>query len=100
MLKEKTIEIEDGVLEYLYNVLHKSENIPPLACHPRDLLGLAVDAITYAGLPPVIDHLLINQAWEQYFIKSDKKIEHADKTEFLLDRNVFDENDETLEIRL
>ena len=37
-------------------------------CHPRDLLGIALDRIRYRNQPRALTRELLNFAWESYFV--------------------------------
>ena len=64
-------EYEAHVLEYLINQLHTKKHVPLLPCHPRDLLGMAVDHAIYEdnSRNVSIDHL--RWAWDNYFVSVD-----------------------------
>jgi hypothetical protein len=47
--------------------LHEREGVPLLACHPRDLLGMALDHAWYLGQTSVTP-ALIEMAWNNYFV--------------------------------
>lgn len=47
--------------------LHRRERRPPLACHPRDLLGLVRDLAVYQGREPCLDGEALQAAWHNYF---------------------------------
>jgi len=62
------VEYESHVLDYLINQLHTKTHVPLLPCHPRDLLGMAVDHAVYEdnSRNVSIDHL--RWAWDNYFV--------------------------------
>ncbi|MGQ0592866.1 MAG: AAA family ATPase [Gammaproteobacteria bacterium] len=47
--------------------LHDREGVPLLPCHPRDLLGMALDHAWYLGQTSVTPEL-IEMAWNNYFV--------------------------------
>ena len=47
--------------------LHERTAVPLLACHPRDLLGMALDHAWYLGQTSVTPEL-IERAWNNYFV--------------------------------
>ncbi|HZD52444.1 MAG TPA: AAA family ATPase, partial [Woeseiaceae bacterium] len=57
-----------GVLEYVVNELHGQDDIPLLPCHPRDLLGMAVDYAVYADDNREITEEHMRWAWDNYFV--------------------------------
>jgi predicted ATPase with chaperone activity len=59
---------ESRVLDYVLNELHANDKIPLLPCHPRDLLGMAVDYASYADDSRVITEEHLRWAWSNYFV--------------------------------
>jgi len=37
-------------------------------CHPRDLLGIAMDRIRYKNMPRLLTRELLDFAWQSYFV--------------------------------
>jgi predicted ATPase with chaperone activity len=62
------VEYESQVLDYVINELHTKRRVALLPCHPRDLLGMAVDHAIYENNSRnvSIDHL--RWAWDNYFV--------------------------------
>lgn len=62
------VEYESQVLDYVINELHAKRRVALLPCHPRDLLGMAVDHAIYEdnSRNVSIDHL--RWAWDNYFV--------------------------------
>nr|MDQ2694286.1 AAA family ATPase [Pseudomonadota bacterium] len=67
--REQHIECRPEVLPYVLDELHGGQRVPLLPCHPRDLLGLAVDRCRYLGEPPLVGIEAIRWAWRNYFIR-------------------------------
>ena len=67
------IEYDSHVLDYVINELHTKRQVSLLPCHPRDLLGMAVDHAVYEDEPGTvsIDHL--RWAWDNYFVSVDDR---------------------------
>ena len=65
------ISLESDVLDYTINVLHADSETPLLPCHPRDLLGMAVDQTKFQGLPKHVTKDHIGKAWNSYFVSVD-----------------------------
>ena len=65
------IEYESHVLDYVINELHSKKQVALLPCHPRDLLGMAVDHAVYEdnARSVSVDHL--RWAWDNYFVSVD-----------------------------
>jgi hypothetical protein len=59
---------EAKVLDYVLQELHGHDGIPLLPCHPRDLLGMAVDYATYANGSSEITEEHMRWAWNNYFV--------------------------------
>ena len=53
-------------VSYLVDGLHAKTGTPLLACHPRDLLGLAMDYARYTGT--AVDEAALQWAWDSYFV--------------------------------
>jgi hypothetical protein len=49
--------------------LHARRGVPLLPCHPRDLLGMAVDRLTYGGAESTITTQTLLWAWDNYFVE-------------------------------
>jgi hypothetical protein len=62
------VTCDQNVLDYVLNELHAQEGIPLLPCHPRDLLGMAVDYAAYANDSRVITEEHMRWAWGNYFV--------------------------------
>ena len=52
---------------FLADELHPRHGVPLLPCHPRDLLGLALDYARYTGADGV-DETALQWAWSNYFV--------------------------------
>ena len=65
------VEYDPDILHYVLNELHAKQRVALLPCHPRDLLGMAVDFAIYENNTHdvSIDH--IRWAWENYFVPVD-----------------------------
>ena len=40
---------DGGLVDYVIEQLHRRRHVPLLPCHPRDLVGMALDRVTYLG---------------------------------------------------
>ena len=65
--KEKNIDFNSGLLDYVINDLHAKFKVPMLPCHPRDLLGIAQDYSCYQGITELTPEIL-EIAWNSYFV--------------------------------
>jgi len=66
--EESGIAIEPARVRFVIDALHAPNQVPLLPCHPRDLLGLALDYLAYQGEPELSDQAL-EWAWNNYFIR-------------------------------
>jgi predicted ATPase with chaperone activity len=62
------LECTQSVLDYVLNDLHGRDGIPLLPCHPRDLLGMAMDYAAYANDTREITAEHMRWAWNNYFV--------------------------------
>jgi len=76
---QNDIECAPGVFEFVTQDLYEDARMPMLPCHPRDLLGIAMDRARYACEEPVIDNDCMQWAWKNYFVslKNDLGIRKA-----------------------
>ena len=72
---ENGIEDDGALLSHVIDHLYPGSGLPKLACHPRDLLGLALDYQRYTGREAVEPEAL-DWAWQNYFVN----IEEAETT--------------------
>ncbi len=63
------IRFDPAVLAHTVEKLHLRENRPMLACHPRDLLGMALDQARYLGQGDALTVEMIESAWRSYFVQ-------------------------------
>ncbi len=71
---EKEVPFDGDVLAYLVEELHAKNNVPLLACHPRDLLSMAMDESCYHGEPPGLTRERLDNAWKNYFVALDGEL--------------------------
>ncbi|WP_152206447.1 AAA family ATPase [Marinobacter changyiensis] len=60
-------EPDPGLVEFMLDELHGASNVPLLPCHPRDLIGLAMDYLSYMGQQTLTREAL-TMAWQNYFV--------------------------------
>ena len=53
------------------NELHAHHGVPLLPCHPRELLGLALDYSRYTKGADSLDETALRWAWENAFVASE-----------------------------
>jgi len=66
--EENGVAVEPAIVRFVVEKLHVPNRVPLLPCHPRDLLGLALDYLTYNGERELSEQAL-EWAWENYFIR-------------------------------
>jgi predicted ATPase with chaperone activity len=71
------VEYQPQVLDYVINELHTKERVALLPCHPRDLLGMAVDHATYEENSHNISIEHLRWAWKNYFVSVDENSQLA-----------------------
>lgn len=71
---EHSAAYDGGIVDYVIEQLHRRRHVPLLPCHPRDLVGIALDRVAYLGRGK-LDTDAMRWAWECYFL-------HKDSNEF------------------
>ena len=66
--REFRVSCSRGVLEYVLTELHGGKDVPLLPCHPRDLIGMAVDHSAYTDQPRELSAENMRWAWHNYFV--------------------------------
>ncbi|QTP58603.1 AAA family ATPase [Billgrantia antri] len=64
--RESGIPFDPTLVDFVIYELHARLGVPLLACHPRDLLGLAADHLRYWG-GEAPDREVLAWAWQTYF---------------------------------
>ena len=65
---EYEVDYDHEVLDYVINELHSRNNVDLLPCHPRDLIGMAVDHAVYTANQRFVDIDNLRWAWRNYFV--------------------------------
>ena len=65
---EFEVDYDHDVLDYVINELHSRNNVDLLPCHPRDLIGMAVDHAQYTANERFVDIDNMRWAWRNYFV--------------------------------
>jgi hypothetical protein len=66
---ERGVSCAPDVVEYVIHELHGKRGKPLLPCHPRDLLGMAQDLMSYAGESSTLTCETLQWAWDNYFVE-------------------------------
>ncbi len=69
----KGLEFSTKIVRHTIENLHRVRDVPLLACHPRDLIGLAVDRCRYEGRKPTLSAEAVEAAWDDYFITAESR---------------------------
>lgn len=70
MCTERRVYCDPAVVDYAIHELHEKCGVPLLPCHPRDLLGMAIDRLVYANAEGEITEETLRWAWDNYFVGS------------------------------
>ena len=62
------VDYDAEVLDYAINELHARKQVELLPCHPRDLIGMAIDHSVYQGRNRLLDIDGLRWAWRNYFV--------------------------------
>ncbi len=62
------VDYDPEVLHYAVNELHQKNGVDLLPCHPRDLLGMAIDHAVYTENQRYVDVENLRWAWRNYFV--------------------------------
>ena len=76
--QEFRVVCEPDVLEFVFQELHAVHGVPLLPCHPRDLLGMAVDHAVYSDEPRRVTKSHMQWAWDNYFVSVKDYVDPAD----------------------
>jgi hypothetical protein len=65
------IEYDADICQGVIDGLHTPAQVPQLPCHPRDLIGMALDHAAYFGGTGELRLQTLEWAWNNYFVKLD-----------------------------
>jgi hypothetical protein len=82
------VVFDPEVLEFVLMDLHEKESVGLLPCHPRDLLGMAVDLATYLGEPKRLTKAQLHWAWKNYFVSMKGQKSHGRETTMMLEERI------------
>ena len=68
---EYEVDYDPDVLRFVINDLHTRHNVELLPCHPRDLIGMAVDHALYTDNDRYLNRDNMRWAWKNYFVSLD-----------------------------
>ncbi|UVE17097.1 AAA family ATPase [Pseudomonas sp. LS44] len=65
------IPFDPLLLRYVLQGLYEAEGMPLVPCHPRDLLGMALDRQRYLNASGPLSFIDLEWAWRNYFVQLD-----------------------------
>lgn len=65
---DKGVHYEAALCQMMIDGLHAPNDTPLLPCHPRDLIGIALDRCVYLERPAALSMDVLEWAWENYFV--------------------------------
>ena len=73
--REQGIAFDSELLNYLLEQLYATTDTPLLPCHPRDLLGIAMDHARYTGSSKQPTPEQMRHAWHSYFVPMEQAVQ-------------------------
>ncbi|USD36507.1 AAA family ATPase [Ferrimonas sp. SCSIO 43195] len=64
------LNYDPHICDWIIANLYEPASKPLLPCHPRDLLSIVADQISYNELPAEVTQQLLQRAWSIYFVNS------------------------------
>jgi hypothetical protein len=65
---ERGVPFDAELVDFVIDELHERHEVPLLPCHPRDLIGIALDKAAYLGNANELTPELLTWAWDVYFV--------------------------------
>jgi hypothetical protein len=65
------VPCDADICQFVIDELHGRRGVPLLPCHPRDLIGIALDRADYLGATDPLTHESLRWAWDNYFVRLD-----------------------------
>jgi hypothetical protein len=65
------VPCDPDVCQFVIDELHGRRGVPLLPCHPRDLIGIALDRADYLGATDRLTRESLRWAWDNYFVRLD-----------------------------
>lgn len=69
---ERNVYCDPGIVDYVIHELHAKRGVPLMPCHPRDLLGMALDRLTYSDAQGELSEETLRWAWDNYFVETSR----------------------------
>jgi hypothetical protein len=67
--EDSDVAYEFAICQFMIDALHGPAGTPLLPCHPRDLIGMAIDRLEYLGEQTQLNPDALRWAWENYFVQ-------------------------------
>jgi hypothetical protein len=64
------LRYERAICEFMIDSLYARSGTPLLPCHPRDLIGMALDRAIYLGEGESLSTHVLRWAWDNYFVSA------------------------------
>lgn len=66
--EDSDVGYDAAVCQFVVDDLHGPARTPLLPCHPRDLIGMAIDRLEYLGEHAQLSPDALRWAWDNYFV--------------------------------
>jgi hypothetical protein len=66
--EDSDVAYDFAICQFMIDALHGPAGKPLLPCHPRDLIGMAIDRLEYLGEQTQLSPDALRWAWENYFV--------------------------------
>lgn len=67
--EQRGIRHDESLSAFMVDELHAKHGVPLLPCHPRDLIGIALDRAAFLGEQAGLSRDSLRWAWENYFVR-------------------------------
>ncbi len=71
--EKERIKFDPELVHYVINELHGRDDKPLLPCHPKDLIGIAMDKARFTGAGNELTEELLDWAWDTYFVSMERE---------------------------
>ncbi|HEY0685468.1 MAG TPA: hypothetical protein VGD45_24230 [Steroidobacter sp.] len=62
------VQYDPAICQYMIDALYAPTGTPLLPCHPRDLIGMALDRVVYLDAGDGLSTEALHWAWDNYFV--------------------------------
>lgn len=64
----RSITYEESAVDYIYDEYYRKRQIPPRACHPRDIIDHLMHVAIYEDVRPILSPEMLEQSCRSYFL--------------------------------